>query len=446
MAVTSSSAKVKFYVGDFDVTTTIADFPAATQNNTLSLEFEEFISPQLADWGTPLSLLIYVLFSVDYEGQNIYVNPQFNSFSPTIAPTDPDILITPNADPATSERSDENNFIPLITGTDGELSTGEYTVTARFVYRSNATGNFSSEDGVFTANFSFEEKTPILSNPYNPATPFLTLKDSQSYLIGGVQADRDTEFVLYPPQDGTPVTNLFDNIQQVTYTNFFTGGNNYTYTNLLTYDLSDKVIVNAQQKDGSDTIYDVDSCSLFTCLNNQYELTQSANCGNKVKEQAESALIDATVIAYQITEGLGCANQDLSGLITDFNNTLNCNCNCLNSTPRELGSNAIVTSDERLSVTADSATTDINLAGVSTIAVDVQATTTLNITNIEQFKNYRFVFTTGVGGFGVTFPVSEFEGSAGALLDRFPSTSGTLILDFYSSSATILTLVSDSAA
>lgn len=446
MSVTSNSAKIKFTVGDFDLDTSLT-LPANNEKNKLTLEYEELLSTQLASlgWGdTPLE--IYTLLKVSFEGEEIYKNAQYDSPSTSVPPTNPDITTTPNLPQfPTSEVSVVNNRVSMVTDVSGYPSSGTYTVEAKFVFWASDSV-YSSSVTTFTSDFDWDNKEPILSEWYDQGTPKLQITDGQSYVLNGVTADRDTEFVLSPPQNRAEVTNTFDNVQKVTYTNFWTGGNEITYTILLTYTFDDHIIVNAQQAYESFTIYYVDNCTIYNCLKDQYDLWKNATCGTKVEAIAKETLYEATSIALQITQGLGCNSDELSSLVEDFNELLDCDCGCLDSTPRQLGSGSTVTASERQEVTADTADTDIDLSEGSTIQVTVSASTTLDITNIEQYTNYRFIFIADGGGNTVTFPSADFEGSAGALLDKSPSTSGTLIMDFYAATATKLTLVSDSAA
>jgi hypothetical protein len=443
MSVTSSSAKVKFFIGSFDYDTTLT-LPATTLENKLTLEIEELISPQLLSWGG-VPLPIYALFKVDFNGTEVYKNTDYDSPSTSVAPTAPDITITPDASPATEETIVINNYIPMVTDTDGAISEGVYVLTVKFVYWANAT-NYASEIGTFTASLDWENKEPSLSEWYDQGTPKLNVTDGQSYVLNGTTADRDTEFVLSPPQNRAEVTNTFDNIQSVNYTNFWTGGNEITYTTLLTYTFTDYIIVNAQQAYKSFTIYYVDNCTIYECLKDQYDLWKSATCGTKVASTAKDTLYEATSIALQITQGTGCNSDELSGLIEDFNELLECDCGCLDSTPRQLGSASTVLATDRQSVTANTATTAIDLSAGSTIAVSVSSNTELDISNIEQYTNYRFIFIPNSGGLEIDFPTADFIGGAGPLPTLTLASQSITILDFYSAEATRLTLVSNSAA
>src|SRR6056297_3214264 len=100
MAVSTDSAKIKFWVGDFNQDTTLT-LPAQTLSNKLALEFDELISPQLTNWGD-VPLDIYVLYKITFGGELIYENDDFESPS-TVAPhSKPDITIVPDANPATT--------------------------------------------------------------------------------------------------------------------------------------------------------------------------------------------------------------------------------------------------------------------------------------------------------------------------------------------------------
>ncbi len=441
MAVTSSSAKVKFFVGDFNLSTESLVLPASSQNNTLTLEIEELISPQLSGWGdTPLD--IFALLSVDFEGENAYKNAEFDSPSTVSPPSNPEITITPNANPATTESVVINTYVPLVTGDDGKIVSGNYTITAKFVYWAFDTA-YGFEEGTFTTDFQFTENTPSVTTPYNPGTPKLTITDGQTYQINGTTADRDTEFVLYPPENLTPIVNTFDNIQKVSYNSFFTGGNELKYTILLTYTFTDQIIVNAQQVYRPFTIFYVDECSIYSCLNNQYQILENTTCGAGDRVAAQETYWTATGIGFQIINGLGCAEDDLSGLIEGFNKLLDCDCNCLDSTPRQIGATSVIPVAERQSVTTDGALLTVDLSLGSTVSVNVLENITIAVSNIEQFNNYRFLFTTTSTDKQVTFSFSQFRGGTGPIIASKTVTADEILLtDFYSELQTELTLVS----
>jgi hypothetical protein len=443
MSVTSASAKIKLFIGSFDYDSTLS-LPATTQENKLTLEFEELISNQLTGWGdTPIN--VYVLLKVLFEGTEVYKNTQYDSPSTTLVPTDPDITIVPDANPSTAETATVNNFVSMVTDTAGNISSGTYTVNAKFVYWANDTA-FGSSVTAFTADFSFTEKKPTITNWYDTQTPKLNVTDNQSYILGGITADRDTEFVLSPPQNGAEITNTYDNIQTVNYSAPWVGGNEVTYTVLLTYTFTDYIVVNAQQSYKSFTVYFVDNCTIYKCLNTQYDIWVSSTCNTRVAQNAWETLMQATTLAVQIINGLGCNDDQLSALINEFNTILDCDCDCLDDTPRQLGSASTVTPTNRQTVTANTATTTIDLSAGSTMDITVSINTTLDIINIQQYNNYRFIFIADGGGDTVTFPGADFETNSGSLIDRTPSTGGTLVMDFYAVTATKLTLVSDNAA
>jgi hypothetical protein len=443
MSVTSTSAKIKFTIGSFDYDTTLV-LPATTEENKLTLEFEELVTSQLTGWGD-IPRDVYVLLDVKFEGEDWYKNPQYDSPSTTLVPTDPDITIVPDANPATVETVTINNLVPMVTDISGDISIGTYIVNAKFVYWANDTA-FGSSVTAFTADLSWESKEPTLSEWYDTQTPKLQITDGQSYVIDGVTADRDTEFVLSPPQNRAEVVNTFDNIQKVSYTSFWTGGNEMTYTILLTYTFTTYIIENVQQDYSAFTVYNIDNCKIFNCLKDQYDIWQAATCGTKNEVVAKDMLYKATSIALQITQGLGCNSDELSALIEDFNTLVDCDCGCLDETPTQLGSTSTVTATNRQTVTADTATTTIDLSAGSNVTINVSATTELDITNIEQFTNYRLIFVASAGGEVISFPSADFEDDNGVVGDITLDVRGVLILDFYAYLSTKLTLVSRSDA
>jgi hypothetical protein len=111
-----------------------------------------------------------------------------------------------------------------------------------------------------------------------------------------------------------------------------------------------------------------------------------------------------------------------------------------------LGAENFVVDTERQSVTANTATTAIDLSAGSTITVSVSSNTELDISNIEQYTNYRFIFVPNSGGLEVDFPSGDFIGGAGVVPTLTLASQSITVLDFYAAEATRLTLVSNSAA
>lgn len=436
MAVSTDSAIIKFWVGDFNQDTTLT-LPAQTLSNKLALEIDEIVSSQLTGWGD-VPLDIYVLYKVTFNSVVIYENDDFESPSTVAPPSDPDITIAPDASPATSETITVNNYPSIETNTAGTPTSGNYSVQAKFVYWAFDT-SYGSETTTFTADFTWEEKEPILTEWYDTTSPRLDITDNQSYIIGGVTADRDIEFNLKPPLDNAEIISIFDNVQKATYTAPWVGGNEVMYTILLTYDFTDHEIINVQQKYDSFTIYFIDNCVIYNCLKDQYDIYKAATCGSKSAAIAKDTLFEATAIALQITQGLGCNSDELSQLIDDFNELLDCECGCVDETPRQLGSTSTVPEVERQSITIDSATTEVDLSEGSTVTFAANATTELDVSNIEQYNVYRFIFVPNIGGGQeITFPAADFNGlTTETLVDQ-----EILILTFYATSATELTLQS----
>ena len=443
MAVSTDSAKIKFWVGDFNQDTTLT-LPAQTLSNKLALEFDELVSSQLTNWGD-VPLDIYVLYKVTFNSVVIYENDDFESPSTVAPPSNPDITIVPDANPATTETITVNNYPSIETNTAGTPSSGNYSVQAKFVYWAADTA-YGNETTTFTADFTWEEKEPVLTQWYDTTSPRLDITDNQSYIIGGVTADRDIEFNLKPPLDNAEIISIFDNVQKATYTAPWVGGNEVVYTVLLTYDFTDHEIINAQQKYDSFTIYFIDNCVIYNCLKDQYDVWKAATCGSKSAVIAKDTLFEATAIALQITQGLGCNSDELSQLIDDFNELLDCDCGCVDETPRQLGSTSLVPEVERQSIIVDSATTQIDLSEGSTIEIDVQQSTFLSLVNIEQYTDYRIVLTPSSGGEVISFSPAGFEDDNGIIGNTTLESGGSLIMDFYTYSPTILTLVSRSDA
>jgi len=448
MPVTSSTAKVKFYIGSFDYDSTLT-LPATTLENKLTLRFDEFVSDQLTNWGSA-PLEIYGLLRVTFEGEEIYKNEDYDATSELYPPSNPDITITPDTDPATVETVVVNNYIAMVTGTDGTVSNGEYIVEVKFAYWFGDTLYELEDETAFTANLNYERQEPVVSNWYDQDLPKLTLTDAQDYTWGGVTATYETEFVLSPPQNRTELTDTFTDIQTASYPTFWTGGNEMTYTILIDYEFTSYVTTTAEQDYSAFTIYYMDWCTTYDCLNELYELAIGANCGTKQKEIYNERWAQATSLIQQIQLGLGCGKDTLSGLITELNTVLDCECGCLDSTPRQIGADNIVPNDQVQTVNATTDSETIDLSAGSTMIVSLANTESgdsqFTVTNITQYATYRMVFTRAFGSQIASFDSSIFFDADGAMGSVTPLLANKIIVDFFATDATTLTMISRSDA
>lgn len=450
MSVTSDSAKIKYFVGNFNYTTGLT-LPSVSQKNTLTLNFETDIGDQLADFGNVTGDEIFVLLHVTLGGTTVYKNQNYDSPSTSVAPTDPDLTISlVLAPPLTTEVTTVQNYIPMVTTSDGATSTGQYVVNARFVYLDDTTSaDYTYEDGVFTSNYSYSEKEPDLSYYYDTLVPRLNVSDETNYTFSGSLPERDTEFVLYPPENRASQTNTFDNVQSVNYSTFYSGGNEVRYTVLMEYEFTNEIIVNAQQEYESFTVYRVDRCKLYDCLNEQYNLWVSSTCSGSLRQQRQDNYNKANGLALQILTGQSCNKTTLTSVIEAFNALCDCDCDCLDETPTLIQPSTAISDDNIQDVISDSAETSVDLSAGSTVNIELTATggtTELTVTNIEYNKNYRFIVTTDGTSQTLTFDSSIFEDSDGVPLDVDPTGTYRVILDFYAATTGMLSLVSRSDA
>lgn len=449
MPVTSTTAKVLFNLGDFDYTTSLT-LPPTSASNTVSLRFNELVSDQLSGWGSNLPYTIFGLLRVSFEGEVIYTNADYETPSEDDPPATPDITITPDDSPATVETVVIDNYVDLVTGSDGTLSDGDYLVEIKFVYKVSPT-LWETEDATsFTATFSYTRQEPITSFWYDQDLPKLTYLDSQDYTQSGTEATTDTEFVLSPPQNRTEVTNTFEDTQTVSYTSFWTGGNEMTYTILVDYEYTDYVTVAAEQTYTPFTIYYLDWCSTYDCLNTLYDLAIGASCGTKQKSVYEDRLAKATSLIQQIKLGLGCGKDTLSGLIEELNEVLDCDCACLDSVPRQLNAGNIVANDQVQTVETSATETEIDLSDGSTVFVEIDVsgdTTEIQASSIEEYGNYTLILKNDSENptQTATFETGVFLDPDGDLADVVIG-SYPIVVKLFAQDATTLILTSRSDA
>lgn len=444
MAVSASSAKPKFFVGAFNYTTGLS-IPVTDAINSYTLEFTTTISNQLDNYDATGDPNIYVLFSVTLDGETIYENSQYGWTSSGTAPTDPDATIFVQQVPSFEETVTINNYNPMITDSGGGLSFGTYVISAEVVYINSDEDYITDGATAFTpAEFDFTPKEADITYYYDTLVPKLNVTDETNYTFSGELPSRDTEFVLYPPENRTAQTNTLNDIQSVNYSTFYSGGNEVRYTILMEYDLTDQVIVNVQQDYKSFTIYRVDRCKLYDCLNEQYNLWVSSTCSGSLRQQRQDNYNKANGLALQILTGQSCNKESLTELIEAFNALCDCDCDCLDETPTLIQPSTAITGGNIQVVTTSTSGTEIDLAEGRVVYVNVTNDTEISVTNIELYKEYRFIFSSTSGDDLVTFATDDFQDDSGAVQGANLSSDGDLIMDFYADQTNILTLVSRS--
>lgn len=448
MAITSDSVKIKFNIGSFDVDTTL-DIPEKPLKNKFFLGIEKEIGAQIPNWDDSFNI-ITTLLKITFEGQVLYKNAQFDDAVFSVAPTDPDITIdqdTGGADPQTVTAL--RNF-HMVLDSDGAVANGRYTIESKFVYFGLSPAAYTVESITTIANLTYDRKQPILSEWYDQGIPTMSVTDAQSYVIGSVNATVNNEFVLSPPQNRTERTNTFTDIQNITYGSFWTGGNEMTYTARLDYNFTTYDIVTVEQKYDSFVIYYMDWCATYDCLNELYELATGGNCSVKQKGLYNDRWLKATSIIQQIQLGLGCGKETLSRLIEELNDVLDCECGCLDETPRLISSTNTIDAGDVQYIDALTANTVIDPTKGKVVFVNLDIggnTTEIDITDIEKYGQYRFMLknTSQDPTMTATF-TTKFQGSAGAMASVAVANGKTVIVDFFAISDTVLQLVSRSDA
>jgi len=256
MPVTSSTARVEFFIGKFDTETSLT-LPSV-DDNSMSLRFNPAISvsAQLAFFN---NTLIYALHRVTFNGTQIYQNPQYGA-SLLAIPTNPDMVITQGV----PETVATNNYIPMVLDSTGKLANGTYVFETQFFYLSSASPTYAIELGTFTSAYSFNQVAPSLFQKYNTGSiPFLTTGDQADYDTQSVVPTWQTEIILYPPKNKTLITTILTNSSSTKVTSFFTGGNEMNLVSYFQYNLATSYINYVASAYDSFTIYNIDNCSIF---------------------------------------------------------------------------------------------------------------------------------------------------------------------------------------
>ena len=444
MAITTDSAKIHFNIGSFNADTTL-DVPSDALKNKLYLDIQKEIGEQLTNWDS--DFWIGVVLKITFEGAVLYKNPEFDNATFSADPVDPDLKIY--SDPPTPQEITNYRNFYMILGNDGVVSNGKYTIESKFVFF-NLSGLWAFDEATFVANLNYERKKPILSEWYDQGTPSMTVSDAQSYILGSISATVDTEFVLYPPLNKTAITNTFTDVQNVTYGSYWTGGNEINYTALIVYNFPSYIITTLEAKYDSFVVYFLDWCGTYNCLSELYNSANAENCSVKNQTVMQKLWLKATSLIQQIQLGLGCGKESISAKIAELNDTLDCECGCLDETPREITPiNKISIGDVQIieALTADTEV-DLNLGKVSFINLDIGgATTEISAINIDKYGEYRFLFknTSQDPTMTATF-TSQFQDAAGTMVSVAVGNGLTVIVDFFAISDTVLQLVSRSDA
>lgn len=439
MAISTSTAKILFNVGSFDVDTSIL-LPSTGDKNKFYLEFVEPLAPQLTDWDSEFFFITAVM-KVSFEGEEIYKNAEYDTIA---APAvNPDLMVYVDVNP---QEVTTYKKIRLITDSTGYPASGKYIIDTKFVYFTNG-AEYVVEEVTFEADFDWEEKTPQIDYWYDTTSPKLQVTDNQEYVVDGVSANYKSEFILYPPKNKAEVVRTYDNIQKTTYNTFWTGGNELAYTIFLTYNYGTYIVKTVKQKYIPITIYYVDNCYIYEKLKGQYDLWKSTTCGTKGNVTAQNVLFEATSIAFQILNGLGCNSSELSQLIDDFNELLDCDCGCTDSEPRLLTTSAsgIETNIQTVNTFDPTTIVDLKEGNIIYMNVDVGGNTTyLEVDNIVENTNYRFILNNNSQEptMTVEFDYNTFFDANGAM-NNAPIPNGSLIIiDFFATDEDTLYLVS----
>lgn len=442
MAISSDSAKILFNIGKYNQDTSLT-IPPESRENKLSLKFEKQLLPQLPNFDTGF-VFVYFYLKIEFEGEQIYKNNNYDTVFST-SPTGYDIRVDVDASP---EVVVDNKYITLILNSAGLPSNGKYKITAKYWYSTLNPSGWTSETVVFEANLFYERKLPKLVEWYDNELPELLIKDNEAYTLNGNQPNIETEFVLYPPKNKAKKVNVFDNIQTITYLDYWSGGNEVVYTAFITHTFDTHIIETVEQLYDSFIVYTMNWCATYECLNDLYNTASNKSCNAAEGSEAKEKLNQATALVQQIRIGLGCGKESLPRLIEELNLLLDCSCGCLDETPVRIGMDNVVDDGDIQFITALDDTTLIDLSKGSTIVVDMQATnntTEIQISNILENGNYRFIFENNASQqpqMTVTFGTGVFLDSNGDMPNVVLSNPETVISEFYADTDTTLRLQS----
>lgn len=446
MAVSASTLKPVFNIGEFSVTTSLT-IPSDDLSDALSFSLPSPIYPQLPNLEystTPVVPSVWTLARLTYNGTEVFKNAQFDS-PPAAAPTAPQSIISVSGVDGVDELYQDANPIPLVKDSNGNVASGTYVLTLIYIYQDDNLVWYADTIVYPAISYAFTEQKPSLDQWYDTGLPKLSLLDNAVYQLNGTTPTRNVEFILYPPQNRAEVTTTTTNIQEVSYDSFWTGGNEFQYTVLLTYSLSDKNIVNLQRAYKAFTVYNVSRCDIFNCLNDLYTRFTDSNCGTKQKAILQQDIIEATNLSVQILTGSGCGEDTFSATLDAFNALCGSTCECSSTEPTQLNAANVVPLTSIQTVASTTATTEVDLSAGSTVFVQMSAaggTTEISATNITQYAEYRFIFTRESGTQDATFDAAIFFDGDGAVATVTPLTTNKVILTFFATTSTTLTMQS----
>lgn len=350
MAITTSSAKIQFNVGSFDYQTGL-DLPSVSKENTLVFKPVGFLSDSLGDFHPPTTTngIVDVLFRVIFAGNEIYKHPQFDTnFQGTpfgSRPSSPDFSVDVewsfnNPTGAVDETVTQDFILPLPQAPDGTPAKGTYQVTAKYVYSKDEWAgkeDLAEQTVTYQINFDTQPKTPNVSFWYDTQIPILKIEDNTVYQAQSSTVSTDTEFTLYPPLSGVPITQ----VESVPFTSFgsgdvWVGSNELEYTILVTVNSGIWEVVYADQVYAPILIYKISRCSIYSCIRSFYNKWRSCPCGTKQSIILDRQATEINLLAQMLTLGLGCEKEDYSKLIERFNALTGSQCACLDVTPEQL--------------------------------------------------------------------------------------------------------------
>lgn len=341
MAITTSTAKIQFNVGSFDADTALS-VPSTAWEDKITLDFPELVSPQFAVPSSAPSNK-FVLYNIAFNGETVYKHPQFDTDLNDAAPTNPDVTIAVtdfSAGPpfvVLAESYTFNTLVDIVKTSAGTVANGTYTVSLRYFHQEGQDQEWTPTLITYPAiNLVFQEKKPTPNQTNDTFAEVLTLSDLQTYIVNGVLADRQFEFILYPPEDRQVQEELLDNVQTFTFTTFWTGANEFRLYVLLTYQYTNHDIINLQTAYLPFTIFYLDKCAIYNCLKDLRDKLKSSSCGIKLFQDRQNRLLNANVLATLLLTGQGCGT-DVSEIAEEFATICGCGCSVADTNPRQIG-------------------------------------------------------------------------------------------------------------
>lgn len=441
MAISHETIKIQFNIGSFNHETSL-NIPEANTADKFFLHLEDNLSAQIDDWDDGVNQ-IYIISKITFEGDLLYKHPNFDDETFSVLPPDPDIKLA--VDYGVPDVILEQSLFPVIKGMDGEVVSGKYRYDFKIIYMSLG-GVLTPIAGFRVAEFAFDKKKPKLEWWYDEAVPLLSIQDTQSYVIDGKTAKVNSEFTLYPPQNRTPIIKAYANSQRAIYDYFWTGSNEVSYKALLTYVYSDFVVNNFVSEYSSMDVYRIDWCMLNECISKKEgKEALKTSCGTKKTSANNDELLKITSLVQRIQISLGCGKSDLKDLIEELNDTLDCGCSYLDSTPVFLKSSNVKSEDVQIIDTFDVNTpVDLKKGHFIFVNIDVGGNTTeISIDNIVKYSEYTFLFknVSQEQVMTATF-TAQFQDSSGVLAPINVSNGNTVVAKFFSPNDDVLQLMS----